>query len=103
MHLTNYDVNLAIREHYNIGMEKKEQEISCPVCGQENPHGAIECRNCRRPLSLKSVAEVDRLRKAIDVIAKLEEEGKLAPLLRLSESMGASGCEERNSVLGTSA
>ena len=86
-HLISEDVNQAIRKHYNIGTEKEQEFITCPICGQRNPPGSLECRNCKRPLSLESKAKLDQLSEAVKLIAELQEEGKLEGLLKLVKSV----------------
>ena len=87
VHLSNDDVNLAIRNHYNIGAGTEEKYITCPICGQRNPPGSLECRNCKRPLSLESKAKLDQLSEAVKLMAELQEDGKLEGLLRLAKSL----------------
>ncbi len=82
-HLISEDVNQAIRKYYSIGTGNQQEDITCPVCGQKNPSRSLECRNCKRPLSLRSATELDKLSKAISRIAELEEKGKLDRLLKL--------------------
>ena len=89
VHLSNDDVNLAIRKHYNIGADKKQEYITCPICGQRNPPGSLECRNCKRPLNLESKVKLDHLSEAVKLIAELQEEGKLDGLLKLVKSLPA--------------
>ncbi len=87
VHLSNDDVNLAIRKHYNIGNSKENEFIACPICGQKNPSNSLECRNCKRPLSLESATKLDNLSEAVRVIAELKEEGKLEGLIDLMKQL----------------
>jgi len=81
VHLTNEDVNEAIRKRYNLGTTGVDEMVVCPTCGHPNPQRAIECHLCKRPLSVEGATRKHRLQNALDVLAKLQEEGKLEKLL----------------------
>ena len=81
VHLTNEDVNEAIRKRYNLGSSEADEMVSCPMCGHPNALESIECRRCKRPLSIEGAAKKQRLQSALDVLARLQEEGKLEKLL----------------------
>jgi len=87
VHLSNDDVNHAIREHYGMDSGTSEKYEDCPICGQRNPAGSLECRRCKRPLGLKSSTKVDEIRQAVSFIAELKEQGKLDALLKLARQV----------------
>lgn len=84
VHLTNDDVNKAIREQYGLGDGQNEQRsVECPFCGVRNQHGHSECRTCGRPLSLKKKIDQERQLTALERMKKLEERGILDKLDQL--------------------
>jgi len=95
VHLTDGDVNSAIRAHYDLGMTSGAENVVCSICGARNLATAGECRNCLRPLTLKSVAKLEKLSEAVRVVAELQEKGQLERMLRifsLADGQRSVGC-----------
>jgi integrase/recombinase XerD len=84
VHLTSEDVNEAIRKRYGLVNNGKPEKIHCPVCGQINGSERIECLNCRRPLSFENAMKREELSRALEVLAELQEKGKLEELLMMA-------------------
>ena len=82
VHLTNEDVNEAIRKRFRLGGEAVDQQVSCPICGHANSKGALECHLCKRPLNLESATRKRNLQNALEVLGQLQEQGKLESLLQ---------------------
>ena len=82
VHLTNEDVNEAIRKRFRLGGEAVDQQVSCPICGHANSKGALECHLCKRPLNLESATRKRNLQNALEVLGQLQEQGTLEGLLQ---------------------
>jgi integrase len=86
VHLNNDDVNEAIRDQYGLNTEDdEEQEVSCSFCGSVNGSQYSECRNCGRPLSLRSKTENEEKQKVLERLAELDEKGLLEKLEKLEQ------------------
>lgn len=85
VHLTNDDVNEAIREQYGLQSSTEAQKETCDFCGQQNPADRYECMNCQRPLSLEKETQQKDLRKAVELYNRLEDEGGLETLEKLEK------------------
>jgi integrase len=84
VHLSNDDVNQAIREEYGLsGTDDEQQDVDCPFCGVSNQAGHAECRNCGRPLSLEQRVEQDQQTDALERLKELDEKGLLEKLEQL--------------------
>ncbi|ERG90038.1 MAG: hypothetical protein J07HQW1_00051, partial [Haloquadratum walsbyi J07HQW1] len=84
VHLNNDDVNRAIRDQYGLSTGSEEDQTrSCPFCGSENQTGHSECRNCGRPMDLKSRTEQKEKREALERLSELEDQGVLDELEEL--------------------
>ena len=81
VHLTNDDVNRAIREEYGLdGNDHERQQVDCPVCGATNQGKHSECRQCGRPLSLERTIEAEQKQNLLERLEHLEEKGLLDKL-----------------------
>jgi integrase len=81
VHLNNDDVNQAIRDQYGLSAGNEEDQTQqCPFCGSENQTGHSECRNCGRPMNLKSKTEQKEKREVLERLSELEEKGVLDEL-----------------------
>ena len=86
VHLTNDDVNQAIRDQHGLGGGANAQSnVNCPFCGATNQPDHTECRQCGRPLSLEHQARRDERLQVLDRLAELEEKGLLDKLDRLED------------------
>lgn len=85
VHLNNDDVNRAIRDQYGLGNSEEEEEktISCPFCGTENQTGHSECRQCGRPMSLRTQTQQNEKQRVLERLTELEEQGTLEKLEQL--------------------
>lgn len=75
VHLTNDDVNEAIREEYGLSASSQDQEVECRFCGMINPPDRSDCQRCRRPLSLEKKSQKDSLQQAVDLVNEVEDGG----------------------------
>ena len=82
VHLTNEDVNGAIRKHFNLDSPSTEERIPCPTCGYTSAKGAIECPRCKRPITLEGASRRQKLQGALEILGRLQELGKLDELLK---------------------
>lgn len=87
VHLTNDDVNRAIRDEYGLDNETSEakQTVDCPFCGASNQSQHSECRNCGRPLSLEQQADQKEKQNVLERLADLEDKGVLDKLEQLDD------------------
>jgi len=89
VHLNNDDVNKAIRDEYGLdASENEEDTVQCPFCSTENQPGHTECRNCGRPMELKSKQKQDEKQSVIERLSELEENGVLEKLEKLDQVSG---------------
>lgn len=87
VHLTNDDVNQAIRDQYGIAdADTERQQVACPFCGTTNQGSHNECRTCGRPLTLERQVEQDHDRTALEKLAELEKKGVLDKLDQFEQS-----------------
>ena len=81
VHLSNEDVNKAIRAEYGLDQDIDEPEKqTCPFCESVNQPEETECRRCGRPLSLEQQVRKEEKRSVIERLAELEETGVLDKL-----------------------
>jgi ribosomal protein S27AE len=84
VHLTNDDVNQAIRDQYGIAGDKNtRQQVVCPFCDATNQASHSECRRCGRPLSLKQQNDREVDQNVLERLKELEEKGVLDKLDQL--------------------
>lgn len=84
VHLTNDDVNQAIREQYGLGTAADDTDpTECPFCGAENQPGNSECRTCGRPLGLEETTQHQEKLRILERLAELEDKGVLEKLEQL--------------------
>ena len=87
VHLTSEDVNEAIRKNYNLGSRIKAEPIVCRICWFENEAHRQECLRCKRPLTVEATHDDEKMRRlkdALQVIAELQEDGRLGELVGIS-------------------
>ncbi|MDS0476847.1 tyrosine-type recombinase/integrase [Natrinema sp. 1APR25-10V2] len=89
VHLTNDDVNQAIRDEYGLtGDGDTRQQAECPFCNATNQASHSECRRCGRPLSLEQQMDREDDLQTLERLKELEEQGvldKLDELERLAK------------------
>lgn len=86
VHLTNEDVNQAIRDEYGlVNGDDEHQAVDCPFCNATNQPGHAECRQCGRPLSLERQATQDDKLRILERLKELDEQGVLDKLDRLED------------------
>jgi integrase len=84
VHLTNDDVNQAIRDEYGLTTADDENDHrDCPFCGTQNKAHHTECRTCGRPMSLEQQAEQKDKMAVLERLSELEEQGVLEQLQQL--------------------
>jgi len=84
VHLTNDDVNQAIRNEYGLNTTTDEdKEKECPFCNTANQSNHSECRTCGRPLDLEQKAKQEEQMSIIERLQELEEKGVLDKLKRV--------------------
>ena len=86
VHLTNDDVNQAIRDEYGLSTADGEAEsMDCPFCSATNQADHSECRQCGRPLSLEDQTQREEKLAVLERLAELDEQGVLDQLDDLDE------------------
>ena len=86
VHLNNDDVNQAIRDEYGLGGgENERKSVDCPFCGATNQHGHAECRQCGRPLSLRTQNKQEKDQRLLERLQELEQKGVLDKLDQLEQ------------------
>jgi integrase/glutaredoxin len=86
VHLTNDDVNQAIRDEYGLAGDEDEQtQVACPFCSATNQADHAECRQCGRPLSFEQQVQQAEKRSIVERLKELEEQGVLDKLDQLDK------------------
>jgi len=81
VHLTNDDVNQAIRDEYGLSTADEEaKSMDCPFCSATNQADHSECRQCGRPLSLEDQTQREEKLAVLERLAELDEQGVLDQL-----------------------
>jgi integrase len=89
VHLTNDDVNQAIRDEYGLETEDdQDRMVPCPFCSAENQSDHTECRQCGRPLGLEQESTKEEKMDVLERLRELEEKGVLEKLDQLDEITG---------------
>ena len=90
VHLTNDDVNQAIRDEYGLSTADEEaKSMDCPFCSATNQTDHSECRQCGRPLSLEDQTQREEKLAVLERLAELDEQGVLDQLDDLEELSGS--------------
>lgn len=96
VHLTNDDVNKAIRDQYGLATGQDEQKpVECPFCSAMNQPGHAECRTCGRPLSLKQQVEHEKELTTLERLKELEEKGVMDKLDQLEAIAAQASTDEQ--------
>jgi hypothetical protein len=85
VHLTNDDVNQAIRDEYGLDSAKEPQQQTCPFCDTVNQAIHTECRTCGRPLTPEQQVGKKEDQSVLERLKKLEKRGVMEKLDQLEQ------------------